>query len=457
MITVWFTAEFLDLHRIYAIEEKEAFLLQLFTRNHENTNRRIRKKGGKKVMLMGQEVFGDIMIACGHCGYWANDGSNVKRHIKRRVCQKEKNYTQEDLIGLSKIERRLFLRRMAKQRSRAKKRARDESIKESITNQMPYGHICIKKEGASINCTQDSLSTNLSADAYCECVMEMPETSQDGNTTIEAKEGRKINTSHLSVSSKFGPRKKRKLPKRKPLMLGPVFEPKVVQLVPFDIYTVNDKMERVAWKPPTCPKVSNEEGVCQIVFKGIRMKRRCMDLPVPMILTYRKLDCKSHHCVFTLFHTSAREAFKKDTLAKSSVNIKMYGDTVMTQEFFHYFTSLMSIMKMKAPQTAHHFTSIWETIIAERLSSSNIPAEYRKIITLSKQTVKKVWSSIQAESGNGGSILRLQKNSPCKKKKSPQPTAPTLATENNITTISSSHPAPSQPTFPEEHVPFCLQ
>lgn len=55
------------------------------------------------------------------------------------------------------------------------------------------------------------------------------------------------------------------------------------------------------------------------------MKRRCMDLPVPMVLIYRKLDCKTHHCCFTLFHPSARIAFKNDSASKASVNIKMYG------------------------------------------------------------------------------------------------------------------------------------
>lgn len=64
---------------------------------------------------------------------------------------------------------------------------------------------------------------------------------------------------------------------------------------------------------------------CQIVFRGARMKRRCMDLPVPKVLVYRKLDCKTHHCNFTLLHPTVREAFSADTSAKSSVAIKMYG------------------------------------------------------------------------------------------------------------------------------------
>lgn len=62
----------------------------------------------------------------------------------------------------------------------------------------------------------------------------------------------------------------------------------------------------------------------------------------------------------------------------------------MTQEFYHYFVSLLSIMKMKSSQTARHLTSVWETILAERLGTSTVPEEYRKIITLSKQTVSVV-------------------------------------------------------------------
>lgn len=49
-ISEWFTADFLNHHRIYAIKEEEPFLLRVFTRNHESTNRGIRKKGGRKVI-----------------------------------------------------------------------------------------------------------------------------------------------------------------------------------------------------------------------------------------------------------------------------------------------------------------------------------------------------------------------------------------------------------------------
>ncbi|MPC92597.1 hypothetical protein E2C01_087694 [Portunus trituberculatus] len=67
----WFSAEFLNLHRVYAIREEEPFLLKVFTRNHEMTNRGIRKKGGRKVMLPLTElsfvlgwIFGEALLAC---------------------------------------------------------------------------------------------------------------------------------------------------------------------------------------------------------------------------------------------------------------------------------------------------------------------------------------------------------------------------------------------------------
>lgn len=62
----------------------------------------------------------------------------------------------------------------------------------------------------------------------------------------------------------------------------------------------------------------------------------------------------------------------------------------MTQEFYHYFVSLLSITKMKSSQTARHLTNVWEMILSDRVGSSTIPEEHRKIITLSKQTVSVV-------------------------------------------------------------------
>ena len=59
----------------------------------------------------------------------------------------------------------------------------------------------------------------------------------------------------------------------------------------------------------------------------------------------------------------------------------------MTQDFYHYIISLLTVMKMKPCQTARHLTSVWETILASRLNTPSIPEEHRKIITLSKQTV----------------------------------------------------------------------
>ena len=72
---------------------------------------------------MGQEVFGDTLLACGRCGYRSHEGSNVRRHLKNGVCLKEKNYSREDLIGLTKIERKKFLRRITSARARARKKA----------------------------------------------------------------------------------------------------------------------------------------------------------------------------------------------------------------------------------------------------------------------------------------------------------------------------------------------
>lgn len=75
-------------------------------------------------MLMGKEVFGDVLFACGHCGYRSHEGSNVRRHLKKSVCLKERGYSREDLVGLDRTERRKFLRRVAAAKFRAKKRAK---------------------------------------------------------------------------------------------------------------------------------------------------------------------------------------------------------------------------------------------------------------------------------------------------------------------------------------------
>ncbi|XP_068238571.1 uncharacterized protein [Palaemon carinicauda] len=392
-IAEWFTPEFLNLHGVYAIKEEEPFLLRVFTRNHESTNRGIRKKGGRKVMLMGQEVFGDVLLACGHCGYWSHEGSNVRRHLKKSVCLKERGYTKEDLAGLDRIERRRFLRRVAAAKCRAKKRAKD---------------------------------------IFPECLVEIQENCCGRDISLNGSCLPPGTPSVTLVSRLSQPKGKRKPPKHKALTLGPAIVQEVVQRVPFDIYTVNENNERVAWKPPSCHKSSLGDEPCQIVFKGARMKRRCMDLPIPLVLIYRKLDCKLHHCNFTLFHPNSRNAFKNDPAAKASVNLKMYGDMVMTQEFYHYFVSLLSIMKMKSSQTARHLTSVWETIIAERLGRPSIPDEYRKIITLSKQTVKSLWSSIEEEVGNKGGA-RLMKGPRRKKKPQPPPAVPTMPPPPNIT------------------------
>ncbi|XP_071524771.1 uncharacterized protein [Panulirus ornatus] len=426
-IAEWFTTEFLNLHRVYAIKEEEPFLLRIFTRNHESTNRGIRKKGGRKVMLMGEEVFGDVLLACGNCGYWSHEGSNVRRHLKKSVCLKERGYSKEDLAGLDRIERRKFLRRVAAAKCRAKKRAR-ATVEEStieVNERDENG----PKVGSN-NYTPYSLPLGMSSDAYAECLVEIQETCCGTGNKNRTTAGIPSEVSNTPLVNGLTQQKvKRKPPKYKALTLGPAVEREVVKRVSYDIFTVNEKNERIAWKPPSCHKSSGDR-TCQIVFKGARMKRRCMDLPVPMVLIYRKLDCKTHHCNFTLFHPNARNLFRNDSNAKASVNIKMYGDIVMTQEFYHYFVSLLSIMKMKSSQTARHLTSVWETIIGERLGTTSIPEEHRK--------VKSIWASIEDEAGSRGG-LRILKGSRRKKKPPPSSSAVVLP-PSSVTSMSQQGP-----------------
>lgn len=254
-ITEWFTAEFLNLHRVYAIKEEEPFLLRIFTRNHESTNRGIRKKGGRKVMLMGQEVFGDVLLACGHCGYWSHEGSNVRRHLKKSVCLKERGYSKEDLAGLDRTERRKFLRRVAAAKCRAKKRARatvDEGTPErnGVDGNQP-------KAGTN-SYTPYPLNLGMSSNAYVECLVEIQETCcGTGIPRTTTTTNTRVPTGVPNASVVNGlpqPKIKRKPPKYKALTLGPAVEQEVVQRVPYDIFTVNEKNERVAWKPPVCHK-----------------------------------------------------------------------------------------------------------------------------------------------------------------------------------------------------------
>ena len=81
-----------------------------------------------QVILMGKEVFGDVLLACGRCGYWSREGSNVRRHLKKSVCLKDRGYCKEELAGLDRLERRRFLRRVAAAKCRAKKKARGEHM-----------------------------------------------------------------------------------------------------------------------------------------------------------------------------------------------------------------------------------------------------------------------------------------------------------------------------------------
>lgn len=64
-----------------------------------------------------------------------------------------------------------------------------------------------------------------------------------------------LNGSTSLVNGLSQKRVKKRPPKYKALTLGPAIEREVVHRVPYDIYTVNDKNERVAWKPPMCHKV----------------------------------------------------------------------------------------------------------------------------------------------------------------------------------------------------------
>ncbi|KAK3855638.1 hypothetical protein Pcinc_037974 [Petrolisthes cinctipes] len=473
-IAEWFTAEFLNLHRIYAIKEEEPFLLRIFTRNHETINKGIRKKGGRKVMLMGQEVFGDVLLACGRCGYWSQEGSNVRRHLKKSVCLKERNYCKEDLVGLNRNERRKFLRRLATAKCRAKKKSKVTSEDTIRDAGVDIGNSRVSSDSPRdpASCSlYPPLPLNISSEGgtteYAECLVEIQEASNcDGQITQGSsacnsyvnqstsncrsnmnQQGTKtcISPAACTANDKL-PTAKRKPTKYKALTLGPALATEVVLRIPYDIFTVNEKNERVAWKPPSCHKAGmGDPTPCQIVFRGARMKRRCMDLPVPKVLVYRKLDCKTHHCNFTLFHPTVREAFSADISAKASVAIKMYGDIVMTQEFYHYIVSLLSVMKMNTSQTARHLTGVWETILGERLGTSTIPPEYRKIITLSKQTVKSIWSSIEEEAGSKDGI-RLFKGLRRKRKVAP---ATPLITPISAPPVSSLHsPAPPPPLHP---------
>ena len=50
-----------------------------------------------------------------------------------------------------------------------------------------------------------------------------------------------------------------------PLMLGPVITQETVLRAPYDIFTINENNDRVAWKPPHCHKVS-PHGVIPLLY-----------------------------------------------------------------------------------------------------------------------------------------------------------------------------------------------
>lgn len=71
---------------------------------------------------MGQEVHGEIIVACGRCGYRSGEGSNVRRHLKNSVCARDRGYSKKELDGLNRVERQKFIRRVASAKFRAKKK-----------------------------------------------------------------------------------------------------------------------------------------------------------------------------------------------------------------------------------------------------------------------------------------------------------------------------------------------
>lgn len=107
-------------------------------------------------------------------------------------------------------------------------------------------------KGNANNYGQYPLPLGMSSDPYAECLVEIQETCCGSNRTGTVTSAGVINGSTTLFPQQ---RVKRKPPKYKALTLGPAVEREVVRRVPFDIYTVNDKNERVAWKPRVCHKV----------------------------------------------------------------------------------------------------------------------------------------------------------------------------------------------------------
>lgn len=112
---------------------------------------------------------------------------------------------------------------------------------------------------------------------YAECLVEIQEASNcDGQKTQGASSsGAYMNHGTSNCNSNMNqqrtktaispalciandrlPRAKRKPPKYKALTLGPALASEIVLRVPYDIFTINEKNERVAWKPPSCHKVT---------------------------------------------------------------------------------------------------------------------------------------------------------------------------------------------------------
>lgn len=96
-------------------------------------------------------------------------------------------------------------------------------------------------------------------DTYVENLVDIQESCcASGGTNRNSTGAAPQVPSAIVVNSLPPPKVKRKAPKYKALTLGPAVEREVVQRVSYDIFTVNENNERIAWKPPTCHKVKDK-------------------------------------------------------------------------------------------------------------------------------------------------------------------------------------------------------
>lgn len=109
---------------------------------------------------------------------------------------------------------------------------------------------------SSNNYAPYSLPLGMSSDPYVECLVEIQETCCGTGTKNRTAAGIPSGISNAPLVNGLTQQKvKRKPTKYKALTLGPAVEREVVKRVSYDIFTVNEKNERVAWKPPACHKV----------------------------------------------------------------------------------------------------------------------------------------------------------------------------------------------------------